>query len=226
MRKITIAIDGPSGAGKSSMAAALANQLGIMHLNTGAMYRALAVECCRRGVDVDNEELVSQILQGLTMDVRFEDGRQRTLVNGNDLSDDLYRNEISMAASTISKYEAVRKWLVERQQKLAESESFILDGRDIGTVVLPNADIKFFLTADAETRAGRRLLDLQNQGETISYEDVLADIVRRDEQDINRDISPLRQAEDAIFIDSGPLNREEVVHLMLQKLKDEKLIED
>lgn len=224
MKRITIAIDGPSGAGKSSMSNRLAELLGIMHLDTGAMYRALAVECMNRKLDAEDEKAITDLLPQLEMEVRFHEGKQQTYINGQDLTPFLYRHDVSMAASTISKISAVRRWLVARQQKLAVKESFILDGRDIGTVVLPHADIKFFLTADAETRAQRRLLDLQGDGQPISFAEVLADIIRRDEQDQNRANSPLRMADDAILIDSAQMSREEVVEQMLMKLRERGLI--
>lgn len=220
MSFFTIAIDGPSGAGKSSMAEALAERLGIYHLDTGAMYRAMACACLQRGCSPEDREAVEKLLPSLKMDVRFEKGGQRTFVNEEDLSDRLHTPLISMGASNISRHSAVRRKLVSLQRALAERSSFILDGRDIGTVVLPDAEAKFYLTASPEVRAQRRYDELHAVGDPSSCEEVLDDIRKRDQQDSNREDSPLRAADDAIVIESDHLSREEVLELMLKYLRE------
>lgn len=224
MRYFTVAIDGPSGSGKSTVAEALKKKLGIAHLDTGAMYRALALALLRSGIDIHDEAAVSEALDHYKIDVDFSQDQQRTLVNGQDLTPHLYSSEVSMAASDISRYPFVREYLVSEQQDLAESRSFILDGRDIGTVVLPGADIKFFLTASPRVRAERRWKDLQAAGEKITLEEVLADIRSRDQQDSSRPISPLRQAGDAFYLDSSELNLEQVVETMLELIESKGLL--
>lgn len=214
----TIAIDGPSGAGKSTTAKALATRLGLAHLDTGAMYRALAAALRKDGIAPSDEEEVLKVLNNYSLDVQFGNSGQRTLVNDRDMTEFLYTSENAQAASDVSRYSAVRRYLVEEQRKLAESKSFILDGRDIGTVVLPQANFKFFLTASPEIRAERRLKDLLAQGEEIGFDEVLADILKRDRQDSSRDDSPLKQAEDAILIDSSNLTFDEVLNTMLEEI--------
>lgn len=212
----TIAIDGPSGAGKSSMANALAARLGIAHLDTGAMYRALALALIRDGVDPAVESEVVPRLGHYEMRLLFLEDGQHTLVNGQDLTPDLHSPQVSLGASDVSRYAAVRRWLVQLQRALAEEQSFILDGRDIGTVVLPDATAKFFLTASPQERAHRRYLDLQAAGEPTAESAVLADMQKRDAQDSGRQESPLRQAADALCIDSTGHSREEVLDLLLR----------
>ena len=202
LKKIfTIAIDGPVGAGKSTVADAVAQQLGILHLDTGAMYRALALHVLSLGINVQDEQAVIELIQGsqVSIDVVFEDGAQRTLLNGQDVSTLIRTQEVGNAASTISRYRLVRQWLVERQQALATQQSMLLDGRDIGTVVLPQADVKVFLTASPETRAQRRYLQLLDQGQHADFDDVFAQLYH--DQDQTRSGS-LRQAEGAVLLDT------------------------
>lgn len=215
MKNITIAIDGPSGAGKSTSASALAERLQLAHLDTGAMYRALAAALLQDGLDPSDPDQVLAHLNHYDLSVDFEGAIQHTLVNGIDRSADLYTSQVSRAASDVSRYSQVRAYLVAIQRKLAESQSFILDGRDIGTVVLPDADIKFFLTASPETRARRRWSELQARGERLSLEEVLADIEARDYQDSHRADSPLKCADDAHVIDSSELSFDQVLDQML-----------
>ena len=226
MKNIRIAIDGPSGAGKSSMARKLAKKLGIAHLDTGAMYRAVACVCREQEITPDEEERIISILPSLNMEILFKDEGQETWVNGKNLTPYLADHDISMLASSISKIAEVRKWLVKQQQEIARENSIILDGRDIGTVVLKDAEIKFFLTASPEVRAKRRHKELEAKGQTISYAEVLEDIKARDHQDSTRKESPLKQAEDASLIDSSDLGPEEVIEKMLHELQRKGLVEE
>lgn len=220
MTYFCIAIDGPSGAGKSTMAKKLAAHYGIMHLDTGAMYRALAVACFNMGVDPNDKEAVTALLPKINMKVTFGEDGQRCIVNGEDLTPFIRTPKASMGASDVSKISEVRRWLVALQREMAHSQSFVLDGRDIGTVVLPQADAKFFLTACPEIRARRRLADLQASGASDTFEEVLADVKRRDAQDSGRADSPLRQAEDALLIDSGHMTMNEVLERMIAHLEE------
>lgn len=221
MRNFTIAIDGPSGAGKSTSAQALAQRLNLAHLDTGAMYRALAAALLKDGLDPSDEQAVLDHLGNYELTVEFVGPDQHTLVNGVDLSPDLYTSEVSRGASDVSRYSPVRAYLVAKQRELAENQSFILDGRDIGTVVLPQANIKFFLTASPETRARRRWAELKAKGEELSLEEVLADIEARDYQDSHRVDSPLKCAEDAHVIDSSELSFDQVLDRMLALMQEQ-----
>lgn len=223
-KNLTIAIDGPSGAGKSSVAKALAKRLNIMHLDTGAMYRTVAVALAGKGIDPADEEAVLKALPELRLELRFSEGEQQNYADGVNLNSCLRTPEASMGASDVSRYPAVRRRLVALQQDCAKSRSFVLDGRDIGTVVLPRASAKFYLDARAEVRAQRRFLDLQKMQSPQTYAEVLADVQRRDAQDMNREDSPLRQAEDAVYIDSSELTESEVLDLIVEKLKERRLV--
>ena len=197
-----IAIDGPSGAGKSTAARAAAKQLGYLYVDTGAMYRAIGCRLCAMGVSQNEEEEVARALKGLKLTLSFEGGDQRVFVNGEDMTGVIRTPEASRAASDFSKLPCVRQFLFRLQQDL---------GRDIGTVVLPWAQTKIFLTASAEERARRRFLELQAKGQDVSYEKILSDVRWRDEQDSTRKTAPLRQAEDAVLLDSTGLSLEQVV---------------
>lgn len=223
-KNLTIAIDGPSGAGKSTVAKALARRLHIMHLDTGAMYRTVAVALAEKGINPADEEAVLKALPKLCLELRFRDGEQQNYADGVNFNSRLRTPEASMGASNVSRYPAVRRRLVALQQEWAKSQSFVLDGRDIGTVVLPHASAKFYLDARAEVRARRRFLDLQNCHSTQTYAEVLADVLRRDAQDMGRQDSPLRQAEDACYLDSSELSEGEVIELMMAKLRELGLI--
>lgn len=207
---ISIAIDGPSGAGKSSLARKCAKAFGFLYADTGAIYRTVGLAAVRAGVERKNEQAISELLPNVHIELKYnEDGEQRMILNGEDVSDDIRTPEISIAASDVSSLPVVRDFLIEMQRSLAQHHNVLMDGRDIGTVVLPNADLKVFLTASAEERARRRLLQLQEKGITEDYEKVLKEIQYRDEQDTNREIAPLRQAEDAVLLDTTALNYEE-----------------
>ena len=216
---INIAIDGPSGAGKSTLARRLAAKLGYIYVDTGALYRAIALSMLRR--NADTEEQIIGSLPDLNVTLKYIDGEQHVFANGEDVSSLIRTPEVTMKASSVSAIPEVRKYLFDLQQTLAKEHSVVMDGRDIGTVVLPHADVKIFLTASPEKRAMRRWLEMQEKkivGQT--YEEVLADVIRRDEQDMNREIAPLKQAEDAILVDTSELNLEESEQLLLKVCKE------
>lgn len=216
---VNIAIDGPSGAGKSTLARRLAAKLGFIYVDTGALYRAIALSMLRR--NAETEEQIIGSLKELDVMLRYEDGEQHVFANGEDVSGLIRTPEVTMAASRVSAIPAVRKYLFDLQQDLAKAHSVVMDGRDIGTVVLPNADVKIYLTASAEKRAMRRFLEMQEKhivGQT--YEEVLADVIRRDEQDMNREIAPLKQAEDAVLVDTSDLDLDESEKLLLKVCKE------
>ena len=209
-KKIAIAIDGPSAAGKSSLAKRCAAAFGLVYVDTGAIYRTVGLAALRAGIDRKNEEAVKALLPGLDIGMRYDcDGVQRMYLNGEDVTDAIRMPEISLCASDVSAHKSVRAFLMEMQRKMAREHSVIMDGRDIGTVVLPQADLKIFLTASAETRAKRRLLELEGKGVSCSYEDVLSEIRIRDEQDRTRTEAPLRKADDAVELDTGELDFDE-----------------
>ena len=212
--KINIAIDGPSGAGKSTISDILADKLSYVHLDTGAMYRTLAYVTLKKGIKLDEEEkIVSLIDNDFNLDMR-NDGS--IYCNGEDVTNKIRTNEISMAASDISKLNGVRKGLVKAQKEIAKSGGYIVDGRDICEVVLPNAKVKIYLTANPEDRAKRRLLQNKEKGIDSDYKTILEDIKKRDYQDMHREFSPLKKANDAIEIDSSNLSIDEVVNKILK----------
>ncbi len=213
---LNIAIDGPVGAGKSTIADEVASRLGILHLDTGAMYRAVGLAVLQHGIDLQDEEAVTALCKQSQVDVRYENGSQVTLLDGQDVTSLIRSQEVGTAASAVSRYAGVRRLLVQRQQELAQTQPMLLDGRDIGTVVLPNAPVKIYLTATPEARAMRRLKQLQEKGETADFAEVLAEVNARDEQDMNRAVDPLRQADDAIVVDSSDLTFEETVQAILR----------
>ena len=207
MKYISIAIDGPAGAGKSTLARQLAGELGYLYVDTGAIYRTVAVKTCRAGVDAADAEKVIPLLNN--MDIRMEydaQGVQRMYLDGEDVSEAIREHHISGLASKVSAIPAVRAFLLDFQRKQAREHNVIMDGRDIGTVVLPNADVKIFLTASPEARAQRRTLELQQKGQQAEFEGILRDIMERDEQDRNRPIAPLKQADDAVLVDTTDLD--------------------
>lgn len=212
---LNVAMDGPVGAGKSTIADEVARRLGILHLDTGAMYRALGLAAIRQGVDMQDEDAVTALCRQADITVRYEDGGQRTLVDGEDVTAHLRTQEVSMAASTVSRYRGVRQAMVALQQKLAATTDMLVDGRDIGTVVLPQATIKIYLTASAEERARRRWVQLQEKGAADTFEQVLEELRQRDWQDMHREVDPLRQAEDAVLVDSTGLQFEQTVEKIL-----------
>ena len=206
----SIAIDGPSGAGKSTMARKLAADFGFIYVDTGAIYRTVGLAAYRAGIDRHNEPAVKALLPKLSIEMRYnEAGEQRMFLDGEDVSETIRMPEISICASDVSSLPAVRSFLLEMQRKLAREHNVVMDGRDIGTVVLPDADLKIFLTASAEQRAKRRMLELEAKGVDASFDEVLKDIEYRDEQDTKRAAAPLRAAEDAVRVDTSSLNFEE-----------------
>lgn len=211
MKNITVAIDGPAGAGKSSVAKAVAQQIGANYLDTGSMYRAVALYLMREGVDLRNAAAVAERCVDAPVRVRYESGVQHTCLGDEDVSLAVRSEECSYAASQVSAVPQVREYLVALQQKIAEGESVVMDGRDIGTKVLPNATVKIFLTARAEVRAQRRYDELLQKGEPADFDTVLKDIVDRDYQDTHRAASPLVRAEDATEVDTSELTLDEVV---------------
>ena len=216
--KINIAIDGPSAAGKSTIADILANQLGYTHLDTGAMYRAVAYEAFKENIDIGLEDEIVNMINRMNLDMK-PDGR--VILNGEDVSHEIRTNEISMGASNVSKHLNVRAALVKMQQKICEDGGYILDGRDIGTVVLKDAPVKVFMVASAEARARRRVLQNKEKGiEGDDYETILQEIEKRDYQDSHRENSPLKQADDAILIDTSDLTNEQVVEKVLSLVKE------
>ena len=217
---INIAIDGPVGAGKSSIADQVAERLNILHLDTGAMYRAFGLHALRSGVDMASEAALSALAESVDVQVRYENGAQRTLLFGEDVSDLIRTGEVSAAASAVSKWPAVRSRMVRAQQEMARKADMLIDGRDIGTVVLRDSPCKIFLTAAAEERARRRYLQQMEKGDSTPYEQVLRELNARDEQDMNRKTDPLRQAEDAVLVDSTDMTQEETVEAIVRIVED------
>ena len=219
---LTIAIDGPVGAGKSTISDAVASRLGILHLDTGAMYRAVGLCALQAGIDPRDADAVCRMCEenAAQVDVRYAHGEQVTLLNGDDVSAAIRTQEVGQAASAVSRYQPVRKMLVKRQQEMAKAQPMLLDGRDIGTVVLPDAAVKIYLTATPEARATRRMLQLREKGDETPYEEILAEVNARDHQDTHREVDPLRQAEDAVLVDSSDLSFEETVEAILHLVRE------
>ena len=206
-----IAIDGPAGAGKSTIAKTLAKELGYVYVDTGAMYRAMAYFFLQKGINKDDEAAITEAVDGADVTIRYENGVQQVLLNGENVTGCLRTEQVGNMASSTSVYPAVRTKLVALQQKLAKTTDVIMDGRDIGTCVLPDAQVKIYLTASVETRAKRRYMELMEKGEPADLEKIAADIKERDHRDMHREMSPLRQAEDALLVDSSDMSIVEVV---------------
>lgn len=206
-----IAIDGPAGAGKSTIARALAKDLGLIYADTGALYRAIGYYMCKNGVSIDDAAAVVSALDGVRVSLAYVEGEQRVFVNETDVSGSIRTPQISMAASKVSAIPGVRAFLLQLQRDIAATNSVVMDGRDIGTTILPDADVKIFLTASPESRAERRYKELIEKGESVTFDDVLADMKKRDYDDAHRAASPLRKAEDAIEVDTSALNLEESI---------------
>lgn len=217
---INIAIDGPAGAGKSTVAKAVAKKLNIVYLDTGAMYRATAYNAIKNGIDVKDESKVKLMLDTLTMDVLYENGVQQIIVNGFNTTPYLREHYMSKAASDISAHPCVRYKMVEIQRQLARTYDLILDGRDIGTFVLPNANCKIFLVASPEERAKRRVEENRLKGQESDYETVLEDIKQRDYNDSHREVAPLKRADDAIELETTTMTIEEVVDAVIKIVKE------
>lgn len=210
----SVAIDGPVGAGKSTIARAAASRLGFVYCDTGALYRAIGLYCVRKAVDLSDGSAVAARLPEISLNIRIIDGVQRVFLNGGDVSEEIRLPEISMAASAVSAVPEVRTSLLELQRGMARSQSVIMDGRDIGTVVLPDADVKIFLTAKPGIRAQRRYDELVKKGVETTFEEVLADLNKRDYDDSHRAAAPLRQAEDAVLADTSELDFDSSVELI------------
>lgn len=208
---ISIAIDGPSGAGKSSISKSVADKLGFIHVDTGALYRSLAYTVLKKGISADDEISLKNLLKTTKVTIEYVDGVQKVFVNAEDVSDKIRSEEVSMMSSNISKKPIIREFLLDLQRQLAQENNVIMDGRDIGTVVLPNADVKIFLTASPEKRAERRFKQILEKGEKKEYNSILKDIIQRDYQDSHREIAPLKPAEDSVFVDTSDLTFEESV---------------
>lgn len=217
---INIAIDGPAGAGKSTVAKAVAKELGIIYLDTGAMYRATAYTAIKNGIDVSDEVGVGEMLKTLTMDVVYEDGAQQIIVNGFNTTPYLREHYMSKAASDISALPCVRYKLVDIQRELAKTYDLVLDGRDIGTFVLPNANCKIFLVASAEERAKRRVEENRLKGQESDFDTVLKDIKQRDYNDSHREVAPLKKADDAVELDTTTMTIPEVVEAVISLVKE------
>lgn len=222
-KKLIIAIDGPAGSGKSSVGDLLAERLGYIHLSTGAIYRAIGWKAHQEGIAWDNIPALKDLIARTTIEFRKETAGNRVIVDGQDVTEILASNEVGKLASAVAVIPEVRAGVLPLQRQAGKEGGIILDGRDIGTVVFPDADVKFYLDASAETRAQRRYLQLQEQGGRPDLPQLIADIKKRDEQDANRATAPLRQAADAIYLDSTPLSRAEVVTRMEQEVR--KIIE-
>ncbi|MBS5881168.1 MAG: (d)CMP kinase [Lachnoanaerobaculum sp.] len=219
----SIAIDGPAGAGKSSIAKALSKRLGYIYIDTGAMYRAVALFFVENNVSDGTDSRIESLLDKLEISIKYEDGAQKVILNGEDVTDKLRLEEIGKLASKFSAIGSVREKLVALHRKLAQKENVVMDGRDIGTVVLPNADLKIYLSASSKVRAKRRYLELLEKGHTdLDINEIEDEIIKRDEADMNREISPLKQADDAYYLDSSDMTLEEVVSKILSMVKEER----
>lgn len=217
---INIAIDGPAGAGKSTIAKTVSRELGYIYVDTGALYRTVGLNALRMGKNTKSEDEVVPTLDGLKVSLRFVNNEQRVFLGDEDVSEAIRQNEVSMAASNVSAIPKVREFLFDLQRNIAKENNCIMDGRDIGTVVLPDAQIKIYLTASAEARADRRYKELIEKGQDVNYDTILKDIELRDYQDTHREIAPLKKAEDAILVDTTKLNLEESIEYMLKTIKE------
>lgn len=216
---INVAVDGPAGAGKSTVSRRAAKILGLVYVDTGALYRAIGLYVIEKGIDTKDEKAVTSVLKDITVDLDNSDGEQRVLLCGEDVTGNIRTGAVSMAASDVSSYSEVRAFLLETQKKIAREKSVIMDGRDIGTVVLPDADVKVFLTADAAVRAKRRFLELTERKEKVDYNTILAEINERDHNDKNRAVAPLKQADDAILLDTSKMSFDESIQALVNIIR-------
>lgn len=215
MKKINIALDGPSGSGKSTVAKALSHKLNILYLDTGAMYRAVACKAISLGIGTKDEAGVKTFIDDIDLEIKYIDGAQHTFLDGEDVSLKIREPHVSMAASDISSLRCVRLKMVEMQRKIASDMSCVLDGRDIGSFVLPDAEYKFYVTASPEIRTARRKKELEEKGFKVDFDELLKEIEQRDYNDKHRDFAPLVQADDAVLVDTSEMNAEEVVEKIL-----------
>lgn len=217
---INIALDGPAGAGKSWLAKTLAAELGYIHVDTGALYRSIGLYMQRNGLSLDDRKKFIERLPEITLSLSFNGGKQHVILCGEDVTDFIRTPEISLYASAVSSVPEVRDFLLETQRNLARENDVIMDGRDIGTVIIPDADVKIYVTASDEVRANRRMLELKEKGIEQSFENVLADMKKRDFQDASRDVAPAVAAEDAVILDNSELDREETLSEALRIIKE------
>lgn len=220
MGYLSVAIDGPSGAGKSTVARAAAARLGYVYVDTGAMYRAIGLAVCRKGISGDDTAGIIAALPEIDVSLVYENGAQHVLLCGEDVSDAIRTPEIAQYASKVSAVPAVRAFLLDLQRDMARRHNILMDGRDIGTVILPDAPVKIFLTASAACRAERRCKELLEKGQQVTFEGVKADIERRDAQDMSRAAAPLRQADDAVLLDTSEMTLEQSINAVLQIIRE------
>ena len=213
---MNIAIDGPAGAGKSSIAKLVAKKRGIVYVDTGAMFRTFGLACIRNDVDLDDEDQVAECTSKVDIGIEYQDGVQHIFLDGEDVSEEIRKEEVGKAASAVARYTAVRERLLDIQRDLAKKQSVIMDGRDIGTVVLPDAEVKIFLTASVDVRAMRRYKELTEKGVSCDLEEIKKDIADRDEQDRNRPIAPLKKADDAVLVDTSDMSIDQVVDRIME----------
>lgn len=222
-KKFQIAIDGPSGVGKSTLAKAIAKKLGIVYVDTGAIYRTVGLYAQQNHIDPNDEETLKKHFDKMNIELKWTENGQRVLLSGKDISGEIRTHKSSMYASAVSALPAVRAFLLDMQRDIAERNSVVMDGRDIGTVILPNADVKIFMSADENSRARRRLTELREKGENVSFEQVLGDMKQRDKNDSTRSTAPLAAADDAIMLDNTNLDIEGTVDaamkIILEKIK-------
>lgn len=217
---INVAIDGPAGAGKSTVARAAAKELGYIYVDTGALYRAVGVNALRLGIDTTDAEKVTATLSDITVELKFVDGEQQVLLNGENVSKEIRTPDASMAASNVSAIPAVRAFLFDLQRDIAKKNNCLMDGRDIGTVVLPDAQVKIFLTAKPELRAKRRYDELIAKGSEVKYEDVLEDLIKRDYNDSHREVAPLKPAEDGVIIDTSDMDLQQSIDSIIKAVRE------
>lgn len=217
---INIAIDGPSGAGKSTLSKCIAKELGFIYVDTGAMYRAIGLYFYKNGIEIFNDRDYAEVLKNIKIELKYKDGTQLVILNGQDVSSDIRVHIISDYASKVSTVPCVREFLLQMQRDIAKTNNIVMDGRDIGTVVLPNAKIKIFLTASAKVRAERRYKELIEKGQDVNFNDILNDVVARDERDSTRKIAPLKPADDSIIADTSELDFDESLRMLLNIIKE------
>jgi len=214
-----IAIDGPVGAGKSSVSKEVAKKLGYIYVDTGAMYRSVALFCLETFVDLNDGNKITKVLDDIDIEIKYVDSEQRIFLNDMDVTTEIRAEHVGVGSSKVAVVKSVREKLVNLQRKLAEGKNIVMDGRDIGTFVLPDADIKIFLTASVEERAKRRAKELKKKGEGVSEEEIKKEIIERDNRDITRAESPLKQANDAIYLDASDMSKEKVVEYIVNLIK-------
>ena len=215
-----VAIDGPSGAGKSSVSKEAAKRMGFIHIDTGALYRSLAYSAIKNKININDEISLKNMLNMTKINIEFQDGVQNVILNGENVNDKIRTEEVSKGASDISKIPMIRAFLLDLQRDLARENNVVMDGRDIGTVVLPNADVKIFITASPEQRAERRYKELLAKGEKVVYNDILEKLIYRDQQDTHREIAPLKPCDDAVIIDTSDLDFSQSVNAVLDVIRE------